>query len=192
MSQSVSGSGRYIVSSNACVLRETLVPLISVSYGFVKIYGSKLMTSSLWDEAPEARLVFLSMLSIADMHGFVDVPNERSLARVLNLPLDYVQRALGVLMSPDEGSRTETEEGRRVLREGSGWRCVNYEKYRDYRSPKQEATRERVARWRAIKAAGAGVGAEETPEEMAERKELKRLAHHGARETAGEDGFERP
>lgn len=117
--------------------------------GFVKIYGSKLITSSLWDEAPEARLVFLSLLSIADATGYVDVPNERSLARVLNLEPNYVERGLAVLMAPDIGSRTDTHEGRRVLREGAGWRCVNYEKYREFRSAAQEATRVRVEKHRA-------------------------------------------
>lgn len=117
--------------------------------GFVKIYGDKLITSSLWDEIPEARLVFMAMLAIADARGYVDIPNERALARVLNLPEDYVARALAVLMAPDRGSRSPDHEGMRLLRDGSGWRCVNYEKYREYRSPKQEATRQRVAKHRA-------------------------------------------
>lgn len=116
--------------------------------GFVKIYGSKLITSSLWDEPPEVRLVFLAMAAIADAEGFVDVPNERALARVLNVELDYLQRALAVLMAPDVGSRTPDEEGRRVLRQGSGWKVVNLTKYREFRSPAQESTRLRVAAWR--------------------------------------------
>ncbi len=117
--------------------------------GFVKIYGSKLISSSLWDEAPEARLVFLSLLAVADASGYVDIPNERALARVLNLPLDYVELALAVLMAPDAGSRTTSHGGRRVLREDSGWRCVNYEKYREFRSARQEAIRARVEKHRA-------------------------------------------
>jgi hypothetical protein len=120
-----------------------------MGHGFVKIYGDKLITSSLWDEPPEARLVFLAMLAIADARGYVDIPNERALARVLNLPDDYVAKALGVLMAPDTGSRSPDHDGMRLLREGSGWLCVNYEKYREYRSPAQEATRQRVAKHRA-------------------------------------------
>lgn len=119
--------------------------------GFVKIYGSKLITSSLWDEAPEARLVFLSLLAIADWQGFVDIPNERALARVMNVEISYLEKALAVLMAPDDGSRTPDQEGRRVLREGSGWRVVNYEKYREFRSATQEATRLRVEKHRAAK-----------------------------------------
>ena len=116
---------------------------------FVKIYGSKLISSSLWDEAPEVRLVFLSLLAVADYNGYIDIPNERALARVLNLSQEYLDGALAVLMAPDGGSRSDEHEGRRVLRDGSGWRCVNYEKYREFRSASQEATRIRVQRHRA-------------------------------------------
>lgn len=117
--------------------------------GFVKIYGNKLITSSLWDEPPEVRLVFLAFLAIADWDGYVDIPNERALARVMNVTEDYLQRALDVLMAPDDGSRTPDQEGRRVLRDGSGWRVVNYERYREFRSSAQEAVRLRVAKHRA-------------------------------------------
>jgi len=130
--------------------------------GFVKIYGSKLITSSLWDESPEARLVFLSMLAIADASGFIDIPNVKALARVLNLEQDYVDRALAVLMAPDAGSRTDDYEGRRVLRDGSGWRCVNYEKYREFRTAQQEANRLRVERHRANKAVTGNVSNEQS------------------------------
>jgi hypothetical protein len=117
--------------------------------GFVKIYGSKLITSSLWDEPPEVRLVFMAFLAISDWDGFVDIPNERALARVMNLEIDYLERALSVLTRPDKGSRTPDREGIRVFRDGTGWRVVNYEKYREFRSSAQEATRLRVERYRA-------------------------------------------
>jgi len=122
--------------------------------GFVKIYGSKLLTSSLWDEDPAARLVFLSMLALADADGIVDCPNVKTLARVLNLPIDYVETALTVLEGPDPGSRSTALEGRRVVREGSAWRLVNYAEYREFRSAKQEAGRRRVEEYRARRAAG--------------------------------------
>ena len=137
-----------------------------MSDGFVKIYGSKLIASSLWDEAPEARLVFLSMLALADATGYVDVPNEKALARVLNLPQEWITKALAVLEAPDGGSRSPDFEGRRVLREDAGWRCVNYEKYREYRSVEQEKKRLKVAQWR----------------EKKEREEELRIARMAVRE----------
>ncbi len=152
--------------------------------GFVKIYGSRLISSSLWDEAPEARLVFLCMLALADAKGYVDVPNETTLARVLNLAPDYLARGLAVLMAPDtRGSRTPDHQGRRVLRHGSGWMCVNYEKYREIRTNRQVAAAERVARWREKQA---------KPLTDSEERDVKRLTRGAVREQPGEEDFERP
>jgi len=116
--------------------------------GFVKIYGNKLITSSLWDARPEARLVFLGMLALADADGVVDIPNIRALSRILNLPTSYVEHGLEVLEAPDPGSRTPDDSGRRVVRDGTKWRMVNYEKYREFRTEKQEANRLRIEAWR--------------------------------------------
>ncbi len=120
--------------------------------GFVKIYGDKLMDSTLWLEPPEVRLVFLSMLAVADENGVIDVPGLRALARKLNLPLEYLEPALERLMEPDPDSRSEAEDGRRVLkrqRPDVGWQCVNYEAYREFRGKKVEQARIRQQRKRA-------------------------------------------
>lgn len=122
--------------------------------GFVKIYGSRLLNSSLWDKDPGTRFVFLCMLAIADAEGWVDTPSERTLARVLNLPPDYVSAALAVLSAPDPESRSAEQEGRRIIKMmnangDNGFQCVNYGKYREHRSAKQEAVRLRVERYRA-------------------------------------------
>lgn len=93
--------------------------------------------------------MWFSMLAVADMHGIVDTPSEKALARYLNLPQDYLEKGLAVLMAPDPDSRTKAFEGRRVVRDGSVFRCVNYEKYRDFRTAKQEADRRRIASQRA-------------------------------------------
>lgn len=119
-----------------------------MSEPFVKIYGAKLLRSTLWLEAPEARLVFLGMLALADWQGYVEAPSGRVLAQALNLPVDYVQRALDVLEAPDPESRSPEHEGRRVLRVAGGWQLVNYQKYRETRSPKQIADADRQRRHR--------------------------------------------
>jgi hypothetical protein len=121
---------------------------------FVKIYGSKLVSSSLWEATPEARLVFISMLALADWDGWVDTPSERTLARMLNLDVDYVHRALVVLAAPDPDSRSADNDGRRVIATrnangDAGFQCVNYEKYREHRTKHQEAHRLRVQKYRA-------------------------------------------
>lgn len=119
--------------------------------GFVKIYGDRLLDSTLWLEPPDVRLVFLSMLAVADQDGVVDVPGIRALARKINLPVDYVEPALARLMEPDPDSRSQSHEGRRVLarpRPDVGWVCVNYESYREFRGRKTELARQRQARKR--------------------------------------------
>jgi len=117
--------------------------------GFAKIYGDKLLRSTLFLEPPEARLVFLAMLAMADADGVVDVPGVRALANALNLDVDYIRRALAILEAPDPDSRSKAEEGRRVLQLETGWVLVNYRKYREHRTQKQEDTRVRVAKHRA-------------------------------------------
>ncbi len=116
--------------------------------GFVKIYGTKLLDSTLWLECWQARLVFLGMLALADRHGVVDIPGERVLAKRINLPPEDVRVGLGVLMEPDPDSRSPEEGGRRVLPLETGWRIVNYEKYREFRTERQEKARLRAAKWR--------------------------------------------
>lgn len=114
--------------------------------GFVKLYGDKLLRSTLWMEDPDVRLVFILMLAIADANGVVDCTGIRVLAHTLNLPVDYTEKALAVLTAPDPESRSKEEGGRRVVRDGVGWRMVNYAKYREYRSAKQESNRLRQKR----------------------------------------------
>ena len=116
--------------------------------GFVKIYGTQLLDSTLWMEDWQARLVFVSMLALADQKGFVNIPSVRVLASRLNLPQVEVERGLEVLLAPDKESRSPEEEGRRVLALETGWHVVNYEKYREFRTERQEAARLRVAKWR--------------------------------------------
>lgn len=104
-----------------------------MSDGFVKIYGHKLLRSTLWDESAAVRIAFIGMLSEADAKGFVRVPSERGLARILNLSADEVREALDVLEAPDGDSSSEEAGGRRILRVQGGWQVVNYTKYREKR-----------------------------------------------------------
>lgn len=127
-----------------------------MSDAFTKIYGDKLLSSSLLLESLETRWVFIGMLSLANEHGIVDVPSVRTLAHRLNVSVDGLTAALAVLEAPDPESRTPDEDGRRIVREGNVWRVVNHRAYRDLRSTAQEKTRERVAKHRERKRYGNG------------------------------------
>ena len=127
-----------------------------MSQGFVKIYGDRLIRSSLWDEIWQARLVFLGMLALAGPDGLVAVGTIKGLARLLNLPVPDVESGLAVLAAPDPDSGSPDHSGIRVMRvdedDVRGWRIVNYTKYREMRTPRQvkraEAERARYHRSR--------------------------------------------
>jgi hypothetical protein len=120
-----------------------------MSDGYTKIYGDRLRNSSLWLECWQARLVFIEMLAIADRHGYVTTPSVRVLANALNLSVADVEAGLAVLESPDADSRTDVEQGRRVLRKQGGFFIVNYAYYREFRTERQEQERRRMAEKRA-------------------------------------------
>lgn len=89
-----------------------------------------------------ARHVFMDMLVLADEEGVIDKTPE-AIARITNVPLEIVKRAIFLLCQPDERSRTRDEDGRRLCliddHRDWGWRIVNYLKYRGIRD--QEARR---------------------------------------------------
>lgn len=116
---------------------------------FVKVYMTRMASSSLWEERLCVRVLFLYLLGIADEDGVVLRHTPSALARLANMEQAEVEYALERLTSPDPHSRTPAEEGRRLLElpEG-GWRVVNARAYREMQTPKQamDAARQRKRR----------------------------------------------
>ncbi len=116
--------------------------------GFVKLYGS-ILDSSVWSEDPYTRLVWITMLAMADADGFVEaaVPG---LARRANVPLEACEAALARLQAPDPHSKSPEHEGRRIERAERGWTILNYKTYRELRTERQvkDAARQRRHRER--------------------------------------------
>jgi len=105
---------------------------------FLRLRTSILDSSLLLEELP-TRWLFVTMLIIGDDAGTgeVDMPDER-LASQAGLSLAQTKRALKTLNDSDPNSRSQEEEGRRIvpLDRGPGmaprgWRIVNWKKYRD-------------------------------------------------------------
>jgi len=119
--------------------------------GFTKLF-STIITSSIWQEDNVTRIVWITMLALADAQGKVDaaVPGLASAARI---DLDECERALTILLNPDKYSRTKDFEGRRIEVCDGGWIILNYTKYREQRDPdvRRKQTREAVRRHRARK-----------------------------------------
>jgi len=118
--------------------------------GFTKLVPEIVM-SSIWNESPEVRCVWITMLAIKDEHGIV-LGTEETLARIANVTLQNVTDAIERFSSPDKNSRTPDNEGRRIAKYDGGWIVLNHGKYRANDAVLREKTRERVRRFREKKA----------------------------------------
>ncbi len=71
------------------------------------------------------------------------------LARLANIDLDECLKALEVLQSRDEWSRSPEHEGRRIKRIDGGWLILNYVKYRNIRNLEERKAQNREAQQRS-------------------------------------------
>ena len=119
-------------------------------HGFTKLF-STLITSTVWREDDKVRVVWITMLALADRDGVVpaSVPG---LAALANVDTEDCRSALALLAAPDKDSRTREHEGRRIEEVDGGWKLLNYAKYRElgrsvhrteYMRVKQQESRDR-------------------------------------------------
>lgn len=96
--------------------------------GYTKLFGT-IVASTIWREKNETRIVWITMLAMANKSGIVEasVPGLADMARV---SLADCQEALKALSSPDEFSRTKDYDGRRIEEVDGGWAVLNHAKYR--------------------------------------------------------------
>lgn len=102
-----------------------------MSETFTKLFSS-ITASTIWSEPDGTRLVWITMLAMADRHGRVhgSIPGLAHLARV---QLRDCEIALDTLYAPDRWSRNTENDGRRIEKIDGGWRLLNYAKFRDMR-----------------------------------------------------------
>ena len=107
---------------------------------------SGIIRSTIWDEPHSVRIVWITMLALADREGTVygSVPG---LAHEARVSIDECTAALDRLGSKDEYSRTPEDEGRRIRTVDGGWKLINHAKYRDAGGEK-ELNRQRQQRSR--------------------------------------------
>src|SRR3990167_8591394 len=110
--------------------------------GFTKLFNSILM-SSVWDESDESRIVWITLLALADQHGHID-GTVKSLARVARVPLPACQKAVETLLGPDPDDRSGVDDGRRIRTEQGGWMIVNHALYRDRMNADERRERDRI------------------------------------------------
>ena len=116
--------------------------------GYAKLY-SDIVTSSIWNCDDRTRLVWITMLAMADANGYVKT-SQGSLAVMSRVPAEDCKKAIDILESPDDDSRTKDRDGRRIEKVDGGWFIINYRNHRDRvsESPQAAAARERAKRFR--------------------------------------------
>lgn len=110
---------------------------------YTKLFSS-ITESTVWGESYATRIVWVTMLAMADAKGAVygSVPG---LARRANVTLHEAEQALAAFMAPDAYSRTKDEDGRRIEEIDGGWRLINHAKYSAVRNA--EERREYKRKW---------------------------------------------
>ena len=123
--------------------------------GYGLMYGK--IFSSIYDgtlgEDWRALITFQQMIILCDSDGVVDMTPE-SIFRRTNIPIEHIKAGIEILESKDPYSRTQGENGRRIIRLDEhrpwGWQIVNHGKYRDLNDydKVKEQNRERQKRYR--------------------------------------------
>ena len=98
---------------------------------FTKLFSS-ITESTVWGESHATRIVWITMLAMADRKGRVhsSIPGLANRARVT---LEECEHALERFLAPDRYSRTPDNDGRRIEPMDGGWQLLNYAKYREMR-----------------------------------------------------------
>lgn len=97
--------------------------------GYTKLFSS-IVTSTIWQEDSDTKVVWVTMLALADPDGVVQA-SIPGLAHVAGVSLEACQKALNIFTSPDQFSRNPAYEGRRIDAVEGGWQILNYELYRE-------------------------------------------------------------
>lgn len=113
--------------------------------GFTKL-DEGIVHSSIWSEALATRVLWVTMLAMADSNGFVS-SSRSGLLRAANIPEADFNVAIEILEAPDPDSRSPEHGGRRIEKCDGGWMVLNYRRYREFTySGSKEAIKKRRQR----------------------------------------------
>jgi len=97
--------------------------------GYTKLF-SEIITSTIWREDDKTRIVWITLLALADRQGNINA-SIPGLAVLANVDRERCEAALKKLKAPDPDSRTKDYDGRRIEDIDGGWHILNYVKYRN-------------------------------------------------------------
>ena len=118
---------------------------------FVKIHGS-ILDSSIWGESLPTRVVWITMLAMADENGIVEA-SVGGLARRAVVTIEECREALSAFAGPDPDSRDDST-GERVEKVPGGWMILNHAEYRDKQTRAQVLAAKRSREYRDRQKAG--------------------------------------
>ena len=115
---------------------------------YTKLFNS-IVTSTIWSEDDKTRIIWITMLALADQNGEVQA-SIPGLARLAGVQIADVESALVKFTEPDNYSRTPDNQGRRIAMIDGGWELLNHAKYRRMASlaDKKESSASRQKRFR--------------------------------------------
>lgn len=116
---------------------------------FTKLHAT-ILDSSIWQEPAHVRLVWITMLAMADADGVVQA-SVGGLSHRARVTREECVDALERFRSPDHDSRDGTT-GERIEDVIGGWLLLNHANYRDRQTHQQTVTAERVRKHRATRA----------------------------------------
>lgn len=114
--------------------------------GYTKLFHS-IVTSTIWSEDDRTRIVWVTMLAMANRHGEVEA-SIPGLAKLAGVPVDAAEIAIKKLASPDPYSRTKDHDGRRIEAIDGGWQILNHQKYREKASEEDRREQDRIRKQR--------------------------------------------
>lgn len=136
--------------------------------GYTKLMSS-IVKSSIWDEDDATVRVWIGLLALSDAVGFIE-GSPTGIARIVNVPMDKFAEAIRKFTSPDPMSKTKDFDGRRIEVMDSGYKIINYIKYREMYQHKGKTPAERQKEYRERKAAQIQPQDEEKPKPKAKPK----------------------
>ncbi len=160
--------------------------------GYTKLFSS-IVASTIWRESKEVKVLWVTLLAMADRTGKVDasVPGLADMAR---LTVPETQEALEILQAPDPFSRSPEYEGRRIKAVEGGFIVLNYLKYRESRDPdiRREQNRQAAERWRKKSKPKVSQNKPESAHADAESREQIAEADHTRPAPSAPDAKEEP
>lgn len=95
-----------------------------------------LLDSTVWQEAKETRLVWITMLLMKNRLHVVEA-SVPGLAKRAGVTIPECEEALARFLAPDPYSRTKDYDGRRIEVVEGGWKVLNGEAYKQRMGPEE-------------------------------------------------------